>query len=103
MSVKLLVLESGLQLLGDVLEGDNTVTITKPVQLAMVPQEGPDNGRMNMAFLVFMQYAEEWETGIVFSASKVLAVLTPQSDLQNSYNARWGSGLVLPGAPTFGR
>lgn len=103
MSVQLVVLDNGLQLLADVEAEAGVVTLKKPVQLAMVPQEGPDSGRMNMAFLVFMQYVDEWETGISIDNSKVLAIVTPQTDLLNSYNQRFGSGLVLPGSDTLQR
>lgn len=99
--IKLIMFNNGLQVIG-FLEAKNqekqALTISKPVQLVMVPNQAAQakEGQMGMAFAPFLQYAEEWKTGISFSISDVLAVVTPVRDLMNSYNGTFGSGLVLP-------
>ena len=49
-----------------------------------------------MAFAPFLQYTEEWESGVPFAVRDILTVATPVRDLENSYNGAFGSGLVLP-------
>jgi hypothetical protein len=105
MSVKLVVFNNGLQILGDLVDKDEekkAVILSKPVQLIMVPgQDGAPKGQVGMAFAPFLQYTTEWETGLSFVVGDILTVGTPQRDLENSYNTAFGSGILLP--PGVGR
>lgn len=100
--VKLVVFNNGLQVIG-VYETKNektgSITISKPVQLVMMPQASTPtskDGQVGMAFAPFLQYTEEWKTGLTFVVTDILTVATPLRDLVNSYNQTFGSGLVLP-------
>jgi len=104
MSVKLIVFNNGLQIVGDLIDTDKAngkVVVEKPVSLIFVPRSEADQaqGKVGMAFAPFMQYAEEWKTGITFSVTDVLTVLTPTTEVLNNYNTNFGSGIVLPGNP----
>jgi hypothetical protein len=106
MSVKLVVFNNGLQIMGDLVDKDEekkAVLISKPVQLIMVPNQDPaaSKGQVGMAFAPFLQYTEEWERGVSFVVGDILTVGTPQIELLNSYNTTFGSGLLLP--PGVGR
>lgn len=100
--VKMLVFNNGLQIVGNLLEVDaNTskLTVEKPVQLVFLPegQEGQEGqGKVNMAYAPFLQYTEEWKTGVKFSVADVLSVVTPAAELVNKYRTSFGSGIVLP-------
>lgn len=99
--IKLVVFNNGLQMIGsvDVKNYDDlSITISKPVQLVMVPSNTPQakEGQMGMAFAPFLQYTEDWEAGVKFSTRDILTVTTPVRDLISSYNSLHGSGLVLP-------
>ncbi len=101
--VKLLLFNNGLQVVGEFTEVDKQlgkVTMKKPVQLIIGPrsEEEAAQGKMGMAFTPFMQYTEEWSSGVVFSANDILSVLTPATELLNNYNSNFGSGLVIPGS-----
>lgn len=100
--VKLVLFNNGLQIVGEFTEVDSSlgkVTVKKPVQLMFAPRSEQEaaTGKMGMAFTPFMQYTEEWTTGVVFSANDILSVLNPITELVNNYSANFGSGLVLPG------
>lgn len=101
MSVKLILFNNGLQIIGDVTDKDEekkAVIVTKPVQLMLMPNQDPSapKGQVGMAFAPFLQYTTEWETGVSFVVGDILTVVSPMTDLLNSYNASFGSGLVLP-------
>lgn len=100
--VKLVVFNNGLQIIGVYESKDiekNSINLIKPVQLMMVPnsQPGAKEGQVGMAFAPFLQYTEEWSTGVPFVIADVLTVVTPMRELLNSYNTSFGSGLVLAG------
>lgn len=105
MAVKFLMFNNGLQVLGTLEKKDEdgkSVTISKPVQLVMIPNEDPSKkGQVNMAFAPFLQYVVEWESGVSFMVSDILTVATPARELENNYNTAFGSGLLLP--PGVGR
>ena len=106
MSVKLVMFNSGLQILGNFEnKGDDgkSVTISKPVQLVMMPSQDPaaKQWQVNMAFAPFLQYTEEWEKGVTFMVADMLTVVTPARELENNYNTTFGTGLLLP--PGVGR
>lgn len=101
MAVKILMFNNGLQIIGDVTNKDttgNAVIVTKPVQLVFAPSEDPSKkGSSSLGFAPFLQYAEEWKTGVSFMVADILTVATPMVELLNGYNQTFGSGLVLPG------
>jgi hypothetical protein len=104
--VKLVSFNNGLQVLGTYEKKDEegkAVLLSKPVQLVMVPKNAETkDGQVGMAFAPFLQYAEEWTTGVTFSVADVLTVTTPVRDLLNAYNSAFGSGIVLPGGSPDG-
>lgn len=98
--IRLVVFNNGQQIVGDferVNDAINKVSIKKPVQLLMVPNKNATvPGETAMAFAPFLQYTEEWETGVPFSALDIMTVVVPARELVNHYNTTFGSGLVLP-------
>lgn len=101
--IRLFVFNNGMQLVGDLVSKDETIgkiLVKKPVQLVMVPKEPgqlqKSKNEVSMGFAPFMQYTDEWEVGIPFSAADLLTVLTPMRDLINNYNSNFGSGIVIP-------
>ena len=105
--VKLVVFNNGLQVVGDFTLVDQSigkVTIKKAVQLVIGPRTEVEaaQGKVGMSFTPFLQYTQEWETGLTFSANDILSVATPITELLNGYNANFGSGLVLPGGQVGG-
>lgn len=98
--VKIVVLNAGVQLLGDVEVYKETgkVVVKKPVSLGFmsVPEGHTDAGQVRMVISPFLQYSEEWENGVPFSVNDILTVVTPKREVLNAYNSQHGSGIVVP-------
>jgi hypothetical protein len=99
--IKLLVLNNGLQIIGGLEDRDDksgVILISRPVQLVILPNDDPAGkpGQVGMAFAPFLQYTEEWTTGVKFVVTDVLTVVSPIRNLVNSYNTTFGSGILLP-------
>ena len=92
MSIKLLTFKTNQTILGELdCTSDTEVTMKKPVQVIMQPtKEGP-----MMGFAPFLEYCEEFKTGIKFSMDSVLVITTPVRELENQYNQVFGSGIQI--------
>jgi hypothetical protein len=53
-------------------------------------KEGP-----MMAFSPFLDYCDEFKTGIKLSMTDVLCITTPVRELENQYNSVFGSGITI--------
>jgi hypothetical protein len=72
----------------------NDFKIKKPVQVVVQPtKEGP-----MMGFAPFLDYAEEFASGIELNKADVLCVTTPSRELENQYNQVFGSGIQIASA-----
>ncbi len=72
----------------------DSFTIKKPVQVIVQPtKEGP-----MMGFAPFLDYAEEFVSGIELNKCDVLCVTTPGRELENQYNQVFGSGIQIASA-----
>lgn len=70
---------------------DKTISMKEPVQVIVQPtQQGP-----MMGFAPFLEYAEEFNTGIKVTMDNVLCLTTPSRELQNQYNKMFGSGITI--------
>ena len=92
MSIKLLTFKTNQTILGELdCTSDTEVTMKKPVQVIMQPtKEGP-----MMGFAPFLEYCEEFKTGIKFNMDTVLVITTPVRELENQYNQVFGSGIEI--------
>jgi hypothetical protein len=71
-----------------------TFKVKQPVQVVVQPtQQGP-----MMGFAPFLDYAEEFESGIELNKRDVLCVTTPSRELENQYNKVFGSGIQIASA-----
>jgi hypothetical protein len=91
MTVKLITFKTSQTVMADV-DNDKAatiVTLKKPVQVIVQPtKEGP-----MMGFAPFLDYAEEFNTGIEISKADILCVTTPSRELENQYNKVFGSNI----------
>lgn len=97
-NVKLIVLNNGLQLLGEVekreAEGNLAkIYVANPVNVMLVPAK--DRQSTQMMFSPFLAYCEEHKTGIPLHVTDILTVVTPVEDVLREYASMF-SGLVLP-------
>lgn len=101
MTIKLITFKTSQTVMADVdfhvdcfLHNDKAstiVTLKKPVQVIVQPtKEGP-----MMAFAPFLDYAEEFSTGIEISKTDILCVTSPSRELENQYNKVFGSNIEI--------
>jgi hypothetical protein len=48
-----------------------------------------------MNFVPFLEYSEEFKTGIVLDINDILCITTPVKELLNEYNKLFGSGIQI--------
>ena len=67
------------------------ILLKKPVQVVMQPtKDGP-----TMAFVPFIQFCTEFESGIEIQMVDVLCITTPVLELENQYSKMFGSGIQI--------
>lgn len=92
MTVKLITFKTNQTVMADVFaEEGNTVKAKQTVQVVVQPQ----NGQPMMGFVPFLEYTEEFKTGIEFNKSDILTINTPVRELENEYSRLFGSGLEI--------
>jgi hypothetical protein len=92
MTLKLVTFKTNQTLLGEVVsESPTSITIKQPVQVIVQPtKEGP-----MMGFSPFLEFAEEFKTGILLPKDNVQCITTPMTELSNQYNQVFGSGIQI--------
>jgi hypothetical protein len=95
MTTKLITFKTNHTILGTIVKEDDTnITLKDVVQVYVQPsKEGP-----MMGFSPFLDYSEEFKTGITFSKGDVLCTTTAVTELLNQYNQIFGSGIQIASA-----
>ena len=91
MTVKLITFKTNQTVMADVTEQVDVVVAKQTVQVVVQPQ----NGQPMMGFVPFLEYTEEFKTGIEFNKSDILTINTPVRELENEYNRLFGSGIEI--------
>jgi hypothetical protein len=95
MSIKLITLKTNHTLLAKVTDQiTDSVTVKEPVQVVQIPQRAA-NEQPGLAFVPFIEYSQEFKTGITIDMENVLCITTPVIELENQYNQIFGSGLTI--------
>jgi hypothetical protein len=94
--IKLLTLKTNHTLLGNVedLPEFNYVTIKEPVQVVQIPPRAA-NDTGSIAFSPFLDYTNEFRSGIQIIKNDILTTTTPILELENQYNSIFGSGIQI--------
>jgi hypothetical protein len=92
MSLKLVTFKTNHTIIADIdCVSDSEILLKQPVQVVMQQtKEGP-----MMGFGPFLDYCEEFKTGIKVYMQDVLCITTPIVELQNQYNQVFGSGITI--------
>jgi hypothetical protein len=99
MAIKLITFKTNHTLIGETDEElsnklFSVFKIKKPVQVIVQPtKEGP-----MMGFAPFLDYCEEFISGIELNKDDILCVTTPSRELENQYNQVFGSGIQIASA-----
>lgn len=99
MAIKLITFKTNHTILGtisDDIEYD-FVMVKEPVQVVSIPPSA-SNPEGGIAFSPFLEYSEEFKTGIKVNRSDVLTINHPIIDLENQYNRIFGSGIQIASA-----
>lgn len=95
MAIKLITFKTNHTVLATVLdEGDIGVIIKEPVQVVSIPPSA-SNPEGGIAFSPFLEYSEEFKTGIIIKQNDILTINSPIVDLENQYNRIFGSGIQI--------
>jgi len=95
MSVKLITFKTNHTIIGNVDDQiTDSVTVKEPVQIIQVPQRSA-NEQPGLAFVPFIEYSQEFKTGISIDKEDILCITTPVVELENQYNQIFGSGLTI--------
>jgi len=95
MTIKLISLKSTQTLLCELdYTDEKSISMKQPVQVIVQPtKEGP-----MMGFAPFLDFAQEFNTGVSISMENVLCITTPSVELENQYNRVFGSGIEIASA-----
>ena len=93
--IKLITLKTNHTILGDLVnEDDNKVKLKQPVQVVSIPPRSQtDSG--GIAFSPFLEYSQEFRTGIEIQKNDILVISSPVVELENQYNSIFGSGIQI--------
>ena len=92
MSIKLLRLKSGEDIVADVEEGDDSVTLLDPAQI--IPMGDPRGGNVQMGFGPWVPFSNSNKIDI--PRDWVVFIAEPAKDIENNYRQAFGSGIVVP-------
>lgn len=92
MAVKLITFKTNQTIIANVVVENNArITVKEIVQVIVQPsKDGP-----MMGFSPFLEYAQEFKTGITFDVSDILCITSPVIELENEYSKLFGSGIQI--------
>lgn len=91
MSLKLITFKTNQTIMGDVEFSGGVYKVKQPVQVILQPtKDGP-----MMGFSPFLDFCEEFKSGIEIAGYDVLTVTTPITELANQYSQVFGAGIEI--------
>lgn len=92
MSIRTIKFVNGEEVVAEVEQANDCYILKNPMRIAVI-------GEGQLGFIPYLIFSDEDEVEI--NERNVLYILTPSADIKNSYNVKFGSGIVLPtGAET---
>lgn len=85
--VKLVTFKTNHTIICELEEHETFVTIKKPTQIIAQGSQ--------LGFVTFLEYSDEFLTGINIDRNDILVITTPLLELTNKYNEVYGSGLTI--------
>ena len=92
MTIKLVTLRTTQTLLCEIdCVDEKNIKLKRPVQVIVQPsKDGP-----MMGFSPFLDFANEFNTGIEISMENILCITTPSVEIENQYSKLFGSGITI--------
>jgi len=94
MSVMLLRVTTGEDIVAEIKENENTITLENPAVL--MPMRDAGGGNMQMGFGPWVPFAASSKVKVDIDREKVMFIIEPNSDIANNYRQAFGSGIVVP-------
>lgn len=91
MAIKLITLKTNESFIGDVSAEGDIVKIKQPLQIIVQPSK---TGNL-VGFAPYLDFTEEFTTGIEFDAENILTVNNPLREILNEYSKIFGSGIEI--------
>lgn len=95
--INIIKLSTGEELIGDVSDSASKYKIVNPCMLQLIPSRNNNEPTMGM----FPYAVHTKEHTILVGKEHVIWMEEPVKELYNQYNSVFGSGIVMPGAPSF--
>lgn len=92
--IKLVTLKTNHTLLAIADEHTSYVLLKTPVQVVSVPPRAA-NETPGIAFVPFLEFSQEFKSGIKVSKEDILCITSPLVELENQYNSIFGSGIQI--------
>jgi hypothetical protein len=92
MAIKLLRLKSGEDIVADIDENEEFITIENPAQV--VPMGDPKGGQMQMGFGPWVPFNKGKTVEI--PRDWIVFIVEPADDIVDNYRQAFGSGIVVP-------
>lgn len=92
--IMVLKLSSGEEVLGEVISVGTTIRMKNPT--AIITRADPQTGNLSVGLMPFASFSADKTVDIYPHA--VVADYTPEQEMCNEYNRRFGAGIVIAGA-----
>jgi len=93
MNIQIVRLNSGEEVIADVTENEDTVTMKKPALIL-------PTGQGSIGLMPWMPYTD-MDNGVTIKESFIPFMIKPHDELINEYNTAFGNGLVVPPKQTI--
>lgn len=90
--IKILKLITGEELISDITENTDTITLDKPCALQLVPSRANPE-QPSMALIPYAAYTKEHS--ITVKSENIIWMNEPMKELYNQYNSIFGNGIVV--------
>lgn len=97
MTVKIIRLMNGEEIIGKTDDGIMAVTVSKPA--AIIVQPDPNSGRATMGLVEYLPMGKTKD--ILINKSHIMFMYDPMDDVENAYNKMFGSGLISVKQPSI--
>jgi hypothetical protein len=92
--IMIIKVNSGEEILGEVVEVGTTLKVKNPMVILARPD--PSTGQMSVGLMPFAPFSDDKTVDIYPHA--IVADYTPEQEMLNEYNRRFGSGIVIAAA-----
>lgn len=98
MSVMMIRMKGGEDVVAEITEKEDTVVLKNPAVL--MPMRDAGGGNMQMGFGPWIPFSASTNPEVEISREHILFIIEPNTDVANNYRQAFGSGVVVPETTT---